>query len=122
MGRPDEGRRDSAPKAKPSAAVEKPAAEPAAEPWTVGRLLQWTTEFLKAQGPTRPRLDAEVLLAESLGCRRIELYTAFDQTPTEAQRTAFRDLVRRRAMARRWPIWSAAASSIRSVFASGRPC
>jgi release factor glutamine methyltransferase len=59
--------------------------------------LQWTTEFLKTHGADAPRLDAEVLLAQSLGCRRIELYTAFDQAPTEAQRTAFRALVRRRA-------------------------
>ena len=59
--------------------------------------MQWTTDFLKTHGADSPRLDAEVLLAQALGCRRIELYTAFDQAPTEAQRTAFRDLVRRRA-------------------------
>ncbi len=97
MGRPDERRRDSAAKAKPTAAGEKPADAAPAELWTVGRLLQWTADYLKAHGADTPRLDAEVLLAEALGCRRIELYTAFDQSPTEAQRTAFRDLVRRRA-------------------------
>jgi release factor glutamine methyltransferase len=70
---------------------------PTPEPWTVGRLLQWTTDYLKGQGADSPRLDAEVLLAEALGCRRIELYTAFDQVPGDAQRTAFRRLVRRRA-------------------------
>ena len=67
------------------------------EPWTVGRLLQWTTGYLKDHGSDSPRLDAEVLLAESLGCRRIELYTAFDSVPGDSIRTAFRDLVRRRA-------------------------
>ncbi len=70
---------------------------PEAEPWTVGRLLQWTADFLKRHGSESPRLDAEVLLAEVLGCARIELYTAFESVPNEAARTAFRELVRRRS-------------------------
>ena len=70
------------------------------EAWTVGRLLVWTTDYLKRHGSDSPRLDAEVLLAESLGCRRIELYTAFDSVPGQRVRTAFRDLVRRRAEGR----------------------
>jgi release factor glutamine methyltransferase len=70
---------------------------PTTEPWTVGRLLQWTTDYLKSHGADVPRLDAEVLLAHALGCRRIELYTTFDDVPDEGPRTAFRDLVRRRA-------------------------
>ena len=68
-----------------------------AEPWTVGRLLQWTTDYLKDHGSESPRLDAEVLLAHALGCQRIELYTAFEDTPGEEARSAFRALVRRRA-------------------------
>ncbi len=67
------------------------------EAWTVGRLLNWTADYLKDRHCDSPRLDAEVLLAEALGCKRIELYTAFEQEPDEAARTAFRELVRRRA-------------------------
>lgn len=67
------------------------------EAWTVGRLLQWTTDFLKQKDSTSPRLDAEVLLATARNCQRIELYTAFDEQPTEAIRDKFRGLVRRRA-------------------------
>ena len=67
------------------------------EPWTVGRLLEWTTGYLKGRGSESPRLDAEVLLAEVLGRRRIELYTTFDEVPGEDARAAFRELVRRRA-------------------------
>ncbi len=67
------------------------------EAWTVGRLLQWTTDYLKRHGADSPRLDAEVLLAEALGCPRIALYTSFDQVPPDHARTAFRELVRRRA-------------------------
>ena len=68
-----------------------------AEPWTVGRLLQWTADYLKGHGSESPRLDAEVLLAEALGCQRIELYTTFEDVPSDQRRTAFRELVRRRA-------------------------
>ncbi len=68
-----------------------------AEAWTVGRLLAWTTDYLKTHGSESPRLDAEVLLAEALGCQRIQLYTTFDDVPDDGRRTAFRELVRRRA-------------------------
>jgi release factor glutamine methyltransferase len=70
---------------------------PQSETWTIGRLLQWTTQYLKQHGADSPRLDAEVLLAESLGCPRIQLYTRFDEVPGEETRAAFRELVRRRA-------------------------
>jgi len=73
---------------------------PETETWTVGRLLGWTTDYLAQLGSESPRLDAEVLLAESLGCQRIELYTTFDSVPGERVRAAFRDLVRRRAEGR----------------------
>ncbi len=70
---------------------------PETERWTVGRLLQWTTDFLKRHGAENPRLDAEVLLAAARGCRRIDLYTAFEDEPAEKVRGEFRDFVRRRA-------------------------
>ena len=66
-------------------------------PWTVGRLLQWTTDYLKGRGADSPRLDAEILLAQALGCQRIQLYTTFEDVPHEDRRTAFRELVRQRA-------------------------
>lgn len=68
-----------------------------ANEWTVGRLLTWTTDYLKQHGALSPRLDAEVLLAAARGCERIQLYTAFDQLADDATRTVFRDYVRRRA-------------------------
>ncbi len=68
-----------------------------AEPWTVGRLLEWTADYLAGHGSESPRLDAEVLLAHALGCQRIELYTTFDDAPADEARTQFRELVRRRA-------------------------
>src|SRR3954470_19590143 len=67
------------------------------EPWTIGRLLSWTVEYLGKHGADNPRLDAEVLLAEARGCRRIDLYAAYGEPASEEIRTAFRELVRRRA-------------------------
>jgi release factor glutamine methyltransferase len=60
-------------------------------------LLEWTTDYLKTHGADSPRLDAEILLAQSLACRRIELYTRFQEEPDEDRRSTFRGLVKRRA-------------------------
>ena len=68
-----------------------------ADSWTLGRLLTWTTDFLREKGTDSPRLDAEVLLAHARGCQRIELYTAFEEEADEPLRQAFRELVKRRA-------------------------
>lgn len=69
----------------------------AAEAWTVGKLLTWTTDYLKKHGSQSPRLDAEVLLAHARECQRIELYTAFADEPSDETKTAFREMVRRRS-------------------------
>jgi release factor glutamine methyltransferase len=68
-----------------------------AETWTIGRLLEWTTDYLSRSNSESPRLDEELLLAEARHCQRIDLYTQFDSVADERQRTAFRELVRRRA-------------------------
>ena len=65
--------------------------------WTIGRLLNWTTDFLREKKADSPRLDAEVLLAFARGCKRIELYTAFDEPASDDLRERFRALVRERA-------------------------
>lgn len=72
-------------------------AMPETATWTIGRLLEWTTNYLRDHGSETPRLDAELLLAEACGCQRIDLYTRFAEEPTEERREKFRGLVRRRA-------------------------
>src|SRR5713101_8233512 len=42
--------------------------------WTVGELRNWTAGYLVQKKVEYPRLDAEVLLAHALGCKRIDLY------------------------------------------------
>jgi release factor glutamine methyltransferase len=68
-----------------------------ADDWTIGKLLQWTADYLKQHGAESPRLEAEVLLAHARGCKRVELYTSFDEPAEESLRTKFRALVKRRA-------------------------
>jgi release factor glutamine methyltransferase len=67
------------------------------EPWTIARLLSWTTDYLKRHGSESPRLDAEVMLAHTLDWQRVELYTHFEEVVNDRARGGFRDLVRRRA-------------------------
>jgi release factor glutamine methyltransferase len=68
-----------------------------AEEWTVRRVLDWTAAHLKQHGSETPRLDAEILLAHARGCRRIELYTRYDEPLSDGQRAIMRDLTKRRA-------------------------
>lgn len=71
--------------------------EPATELWTVRKVLDWTIEHLKKSGSDTARLDAEILLAKARGCQRIQLYTDYDAPLTPDERTAMRELVKRRA-------------------------
>lgn len=65
------------------------------EPWTVLRLLNWTRDYFSKADLDAPRLCAEMLLAECLGCQRIELYARGHDEPDEEVRSRFRDMVRR---------------------------
>jgi release factor glutamine methyltransferase len=67
------------------------------DPWTTGRLLAWTIDYFAQREIENPRLDAEILLAAARGCKRIDLYAAYGEEASEEIRTAFRELVRRRA-------------------------
>jgi release factor glutamine methyltransferase len=64
--------------------------------WSIGGLLDWTARHLAKKGAECPRLDAEVLLAHALQCRRIDLYTRYEEPAPEEGRKRFRELVQRR--------------------------
>ncbi|MFO7982055.1 MAG: peptide chain release factor N(5)-glutamine methyltransferase [Desulfuromonadales bacterium] len=67
------------------------------EPWTVLKILEWTTGYFRDKGIDNPRLDAELLLADLLEIGRLELYLRFDQPLIAGELTAFRSRVSRRA-------------------------
>ena len=63
---------------------------------TLGDVLRRAAEHLGKTSETA-RLDAELLLAHSLGRQRIELYTDFDRPLSDAELDEYRALVARRA-------------------------
>lgn len=65
--------------------------------WTILELLRWTTDHFAKQGIETARLDAECLLAHALGVDRLRLYVEFDKPLGPAERSGFRELVRRRS-------------------------
>ena len=67
------------------------------EDWTIQRILEWTTGFLRQKGIESPRVEAELLLAHARKCPRIRLYMDFNSVLSDAERAAMRELVQRRA-------------------------
>jgi release factor glutamine methyltransferase len=70
--------------------------------WTVLRVLQWATGYLKAREVESPRAAAEILLAHVLRVQRLELYLRHDQPLVPAELSKFKDAIRRRL--RREPV------------------
>lgn len=64
--------------------------------WTVRTLLAWAVPWLANKGVETARLDAELLLANALGCDRVRLYIDIDKPLTEAELAKFKPLVQRR--------------------------
>ena len=65
--------------------------------WTLGALLDWTAKHLAAKQVEFPRVDAEVLLAHAVGCKRIDLYGLRHAEVAAADvRQKYRELIRKR--------------------------
>lgn len=64
--------------------------------WTVVSLLKTSAEFLKQKGIEEARLTAELLLADVLRMRRMDLYLNFEQPISSKELEQFRAMVRRR--------------------------
>jgi release factor glutamine methyltransferase len=64
---------------------------------TVLEVLKLASDHFHKRGSDSARLDAEVLLAHSLGLRRLDLYLKFDHPLTEPEVARYRELVAKRA-------------------------
>jgi release factor glutamine methyltransferase len=60
-------------------------------------LLKWAIRVLREQGIESPRLDAEILLAHTLGLTRSQLHAKLDDQTDPVAEETFRSLVSRRA-------------------------
>jgi release factor glutamine methyltransferase len=69
------------------------------ETWTVGRVLAWATDDLRARDSETPRLDAELLLAHALGVNRIGLIVDRDRPLSDEELAKYRALHKRRRAA-----------------------
>ena len=69
----------------------------ATERWTILKILKWTTEYFTAKQVETARLDAELLLAATLGLDRVGLYVNFERPLDPSELAAFRERVQRRA-------------------------
>ncbi|GHT30453.1 release factor glutamine methyltransferase [Planctomycetales bacterium] len=66
------------------------------EVWTVKRLLEWTTDRFAKQSIESAQLEASLLLAAAMECKRIEIFMMYESIPAEPVLTRFRGFVKRR--------------------------
>ena len=64
---------------------------------SVLEILKKTAGYVASKGIPEPKLDAEYLLANTLGCKRLDLYLRFDEPLPESRLAPLREAVRRRA-------------------------
>jgi release factor glutamine methyltransferase len=63
---------------------------------TIVEVLKLSADYLQKHGSDSGRLDAELLLAHTLGLRRLDLYLKFDQALGDPELTTYRALVAKR--------------------------
>jgi len=66
------------------------------EPWSVARVLRWAADDFARRNLPSPRLDAELLLGHVLAVDRIRLIVDATRPLTEAELSAYRELIKRR--------------------------
>jgi len=64
---------------------------------TIREIKERTETYFKDKGVPDPKLDTDILIAHSLGLKRLDLYMDLDRPLTDAQLAELRPLVKRRA-------------------------
>ncbi len=64
---------------------------------TVLEAINLSTEFLGKKEIESPRINAELLLAHTLNCRRLDLYLSYDRPLNEDEVNIYREFIRRRS-------------------------
>ena len=63
---------------------------------TVIEAINLSTEFLEKKEIESPRINAELLLAHALNCKRLDLYLSYDRPLNEDEVKLYREFIRRR--------------------------
>ncbi len=66
--------------------------------WTIIKILSWTESYFKDHNIDSPRLTGEILLANTLGIRRLDLYLQHDRPLEKKELTQFKSLIKRRIL------------------------
>jgi len=64
---------------------------------TVLHAINISTDYLEKKGIESPRMNAEILLADILKCKRLELYLMYDRPLTENEQNKYREYLKRRS-------------------------
>ena len=89
----------------PGNEVASSGPDPAGSPekvWTTVELIRWTAGYLGKKGVPEGRLTAELLLADALRCKRLDLYLQFERPLGASELADFKERLRRRV--RREPL------------------
>ena len=65
---------------------------------TVLDVIKLSTDYLQKKGVESPRANAEILLADILKCKRLELYLSFDKPLAEIEVQNYRGAIRKRGL------------------------
>ncbi|MBF0194094.1 MAG: peptide chain release factor N(5)-glutamine methyltransferase [Magnetococcales bacterium] len=65
--------------------------------WTIRRLIQWGSDWLGRRGIENPRLDVELLLADTLALTRMDLFLDMDRPLGPQELGAFKSRIKRRS-------------------------
>ncbi|MCZ6702452.1 MAG: peptide chain release factor N(5)-glutamine methyltransferase [Ignavibacteria bacterium] len=65
---------------------------------TILHALNKSTDYLKKKGIESPRANAEILLANILNCKRLELYLMYDKPLRESELNNYREYLKRRSI------------------------
>lgn len=65
---------------------------------TILNAIELSSEYLNKKGVESSRINAEILLAHILNCKRLDLYMKFDQPLTEDETNEYRELIKRRGL------------------------
>ncbi|NVI97598.1 peptide chain release factor N(5)-glutamine methyltransferase [Myxococcus sp. AM009] len=66
------------------------------DPWTIRKVLTWTTQHFEKRQVDAPRLTAEILLSYVLKLSRVRLYVDLDRPLSKEELGAYRALIERR--------------------------